>query len=120
VVGSNLMNQMLILAAAAFLSGSRGLTVDPTMIQRDLPIHGGHHPGLPADLLDRRSDHPPRGGDLARLYGLFLLEQSCALCAAELSAPLQWFTLLVVSRQLFCSWWSSRPATGAPEKRLRA
>ena len=38
VVGSNLLNQLVILGLCATVSGSRGLGVDPLMIQRDLPI----------------------------------------------------------------------------------
>ncbi len=38
VIGSNLLNQLVILGLCATVSGSRGLGVDPLMIQRDLPI----------------------------------------------------------------------------------
>jgi cation:H+ antiporter len=38
VVGSNLLNQLVILGLCASVSGSRGLAVDPVMISRDLPI----------------------------------------------------------------------------------
>ena len=38
VIGSNLLNQLVILGLCAVVSGSRGLAVDPVMIQRDLPI----------------------------------------------------------------------------------
>ncbi|MFM9101129.1 MAG: hypothetical protein ACKOPS_07245, partial [Cyanobium sp.] len=38
VVGSNLLNQLVILGLCATVSGGRGLEVDPLMIQRDLPI----------------------------------------------------------------------------------
>jgi len=41
LVGSgNLRTRMADPGQCAFLSGSRGLTVDPTIDQRDLPIHG--------------------------------------------------------------------------------
>jgi cation:H+ antiporter len=38
VVGSNLLNQLVILGLCATVAGGRGLGVDPVMIQRDLPI----------------------------------------------------------------------------------
>jgi cation:H+ antiporter len=38
VVGSNLLNQLVILGLCATVSGTRGLGVDPVMISRDLPI----------------------------------------------------------------------------------
>jgi cation:H+ antiporter len=38
VVGSNLLNQLVILGICATVSGGRGLGVDPVMISRDLPI----------------------------------------------------------------------------------
>lgn len=38
VVGSNLLNQLVILGLCATVSGSRGLAVDPVMVSRDLPI----------------------------------------------------------------------------------
>lgn len=38
VVGSNLLNQLVILGLCAVVSGGRGLGVDPVMVSRDLPI----------------------------------------------------------------------------------
>ncbi|MCP9888229.1 calcium/sodium antiporter [Cyanobium sp. ATX 6A2] len=38
VVGSNLMNLMLILGLSALASGPGGLPVDPVIVQRDLPL----------------------------------------------------------------------------------
>lgn len=38
VVGSNLLNQVLILGLCGVVSGGRGLAVDPVMVSRDLPI----------------------------------------------------------------------------------
>jgi cation:H+ antiporter len=38
VVGSNLLNQLVILGLCATVSGPRGLSVDPVLISRDLPI----------------------------------------------------------------------------------
>ena len=38
VVGSNLLNQLVILGLCALVSGGRGLGVDPVMLARDFPI----------------------------------------------------------------------------------
>jgi len=75
VVGSNLLNQLVILGLSATVAGSRGLTVDPVMIERDFPIMvlttiaclpifwtGG--------VITRLE-----GGMLVALYGLYLGEQ---------------------------------------------
>jgi cation:H+ antiporter len=75
VVGSNLLNQLVILGLCATVSGTRGLAVDPVMIARDLPIMvlttiaclpifwtGG--------VITRLE-----GGILVALYGLYLVEQ---------------------------------------------
>ncbi|MEX1318078.1 MAG: calcium/sodium antiporter [Synechococcaceae cyanobacterium] len=75
VIGSNMLNQLVILGLCATVSGTRGLSVDPLMIQRDLPImvlttlaclpifwtHG---------VITRLE-----GGVLVTLYGAYLLEQ---------------------------------------------
>ncbi|MFM7635268.1 MAG: calcium/sodium antiporter [Cyanobacteriota bacterium] len=75
VVGSNLLNQLVILGLCAVVSGGRGLGVDPVMVARDFPImvattlaclpifwtHG---------VISRRE-----GWLLVGLYGLYLTEQ---------------------------------------------
>ena len=38
VVGSNLLNQLLVLGSAAIVSGGSGLQVDQILIQRDIPV----------------------------------------------------------------------------------
>jgi cation:H+ antiporter len=38
VVGSNLLNQLVILGLCGVASGGAGLTVDPVMVNRDFPI----------------------------------------------------------------------------------
>ncbi|NQV10671.1 MAG: calcium/sodium antiporter [Cyanobacteria bacterium] len=120
VVGSNLMNQMLILGGCAFLSGSQGLTVDPTMIQRDLPIMVATTLAcLPifwtGGVITRRE-----GGILLGLYGLFLLEQVMPYVKPALSEPLQWFTLLVVVPAVVLLLVVQSAGYWRSEKRLRA
>jgi len=75
VVGSNLLNQLVILGLCATVSGTRGLVVDPVMIARDLPIM----------VLTTLACLPIfwtggvitrfEGGLLVALYGLYLAEQ---------------------------------------------
>jgi cation:H+ antiporter len=75
VVGSNLLNQLVILGLSATVAGAQGLAVDPVMIERDFPIMvlttlaclpifwtGG--------VITRLE-----GGILVALYGLYLVEQ---------------------------------------------
>ena len=38
VVGSNLLNQLLVLSSSAIFTGSRGLAVEDLIIQRDIPV----------------------------------------------------------------------------------
>ena len=75
VVGSNLLNQLVILGLCAVVSGGRGLGVDPVMISRDLPIMVATTLAcLPIfwtkGVISRRE-----GWLLVGLYGLYLVEQ---------------------------------------------
>jgi cation:H+ antiporter len=97
VVGSNLLNQLVILGGCAFISGSRGLSVDPTMIGRDLPIMVATTLAcLPifwtGGVISRRE-----GWLLVGLYGLYLLEQVLPITQPGMAAPLQQFNLFVVT-----------------------
>lgn len=75
VVGSNLLNQLVILGLCATVSGTRGLAVDPVMIMRDLPIMVlttiACLPIFWTDGVISRLE----GGILVSLYGLYLAEQ---------------------------------------------
>jgi cation:H+ antiporter len=93
VVGSNLLNQLLILGLCGLASGGQGLAVDPVMVNRDFPImvlttlaclpifwtHG---------VITRLE-----GGILVGLYGLYLVEH---LLSATRSESLDEFRLLVL------------------------
>ena len=74
VVGSNLLNQLVILGLCATLSG-QGLEVDPLMIARDFPIMVlttlACLPIFWTDGVISRLE----GGILLALYGLYLGEQ---------------------------------------------
>ncbi|MEX1318077.1 MAG: calcium/sodium antiporter [Synechococcaceae cyanobacterium] len=75
VVGSNLMNLMLILGLCALASGPGGLPVDPVLVQRDLPLMVLISlVCLPIfwtkGFISRRE-----GAMLTGLYGLYLVDQ---------------------------------------------
>ena len=85
VVGSNLLNQVVILGLCATVSGGSGLAVDPVMVNRDLPVMvlttlaclpifwtGG--------VITRLE-----GGLLVGMYGLYLIEQLLLHSAPTLS-----------------------------------
>ena len=78
VVGSNLLNQVLILGLCGVVSGGRGLAVDPVMISRDLPIMVATTlaclPIFWTDGVISRLE----GWLLLGLYGLYLVEQVLA------------------------------------------
>jgi cation:H+ antiporter len=75
VVGSNLLNQLVILGVSATVAGARGLTVDPVMIERDFPIMVlttiACLPIFWTDGVISRQE----GGLLVGLYALYLGEQ---------------------------------------------
>ncbi len=106
VIGSNLLNQLVILGLCATVSGTRGLGVDPDMVQRDLPImvlttlaclpifwtHG---------VISRRE-----GGLLLVLYGAYLVEQLLLNLAPNLSDPFRLIAVVVLAPVVlvFLTW----------------
>jgi cation:H+ antiporter len=73
VVGSNLLNQLVILGGCALFSGPGGLTVDPQMIQRDLPVMVATALAcLPIFWTDGRVSRR-EGLLLVAFYGLYLI-----------------------------------------------
>ncbi len=83
VVGSNLLNQMLILGLCGVVSGGRGLAVDPVLVSRDLPVMVlTTFACLPifwtGGVITRQE-----GGILVALYGLYLTEQLLSYGAPE-------------------------------------
>ncbi|PZV01375.1 MAG: C50 carotenoid epsilon cyclase [Cyanobium sp.] len=96
VVGSNLLNQLVILGGCAFISGDRGLSVDPVMISRDLPIMVATTLAcLPifwtGGVISRQE-----GGILIGLYGLYLIEQILPYTFPSLDGPIERFTLMAL------------------------
>jgi cation:H+ antiporter len=124
VVGSNLLNQLVILGLCATFAGGEGLLVDPVMIARDLPIMvlttlaclpifwtGG--------VITRLE-----GGILVGLYGLYLVEQ---LLLYRAPTVLDEYRLVVVVAVLplllvFLTWqvvsWRQRRSVAVPSTGL--
>ncbi|MFO7629365.1 MAG: calcium/sodium antiporter [Prochlorococcaceae cyanobacterium] len=105
VVGSNLLNQLVILGLCATFSGE-GLQVDPLVISRDLPIMvlttlaclpifwtGG--------VVSRQE-----GGLLVGLYGLYLVEQLLLYRAPTTVDEFRLITLIIVvpAVLIFLTW----------------
>ncbi len=96
VVGSNLLNQFVILGLCAFLSGNRGLSVDLVMVARDFPIMVATTLAcLPifwtGGVISRRE-----GGVLVGLYLLYVLEQVLPYTNPALVGSFRWINLFVV------------------------
>ena len=75
VVGSNLLNQLVILGVCATVSGERGLAVDPVMIARDFPIMVLTTLACLPIFWTQGVITRLEGGILVVLYGLYLGEQ---------------------------------------------
>jgi cation:H+ antiporter len=75
VVGSNLINLLLILGLCALASGSAGLPVDPVLVQRDLPVMVLTTLACLPIFWTKGTITRLEGGLLAALYVLYLTEQ---------------------------------------------
>jgi cation:H+ antiporter len=96
VVGSNLLNQLVILGLCALVSGERGLGVDPVMLVRDFPIM----------VLTTLACLPIfwTGGVITRLegwilialYGLYVIEQILSSTASTASDEFRLIALVAI------------------------
>lgn len=75
VVGSNLLNLVLILGLCGVASGGRGLAVDPVMVSRDLPIMVATTLACLPIFWTNGTISRLEGWLLLGLYGLYLVEQ---------------------------------------------
>ncbi|MFQ6539218.1 MULTISPECIES: calcium/sodium antiporter [Aphanothece] len=96
VVGSNLLNQFLILGSCALLSGGRGLAVDPVMVSRDLPIMVATTLACLPIFWTRGVITRLEGGILVLLYGLYLAEQVLSSITSPLSDEFRLVSLVAV------------------------
>ena len=75
VVGSNLLNQLVILGLCGVASGGQGLAVDPVMVSRDFPIMVLTTLACLPIFWSNGVITRLEGGILVGLYGLYLVEQ---------------------------------------------
>ena len=94
VVGSNLLNQLLILGACALASGAGGLQVEPLLINRDLPIMVATTLACLPIFWSGGEISRQEGWVLLGLYGLYVAEQILHTTAAS---NLDQFRLVVLA-----------------------
>jgi cation:H+ antiporter len=75
VVGSNLLNQLVILGLCGVVSGGRGLGVDPVMLVRDFPVMVATTLACLPIFWTGGVINRLEGGLLMALYGLYLVDQ---------------------------------------------
>jgi cation:H+ antiporter len=110
VVGSNLLNQLVILGLCGLVSGGRGLGVDPVMISRDFPIMVATTLACLPIFWSGGVITRLEGGILVGLYGLYLVEQ---ILTNSVPAAADEFRLVVLVAVLplllvFLAWGSLR------------
>ena len=110
VVGSNLLNQLVILGLCGLVSGGRGLGVDPVMISRDFPIMVATTLACLPIFWSGGVITRLEGGILVALYGLYLVEQ---ILSNSVPAAADEFRLVVLVAVLplvlvFLAWGSLR------------
>jgi cation:H+ antiporter len=106
VVGSNLLNQLVILGLCATVSGTRGLGVDPVMIQRDLPIMVLTTLACLPIFWTQGVITRLEGGILVLLYGVYLVEQLLLYISPGSSDEFRLVVLVVLAPALlvFLIW----------------
>ena len=106
VVGSNLLNQLVILGLCATVSGTRGLGVDPVMIQRDLPIMVLTTLACLPIFWTQGVITRLEGGILVLLYGVYLVEQLLLYVSPDSSDEFRLVVLVVLAPALlvFLIW----------------
>jgi cation:H+ antiporter len=106
VVGSNLLNQLVILGLCATVSGTRGLGVDPVMIQRDLPIMVLTTLACLPIFWTQGVITRLEGGILVLLYGVYLVEQLLLYISPDSSDEFRLVVLVVLAPALlvFLIW----------------
>lgn len=96
VVGSNLLNLLLILGSCSVLMGRDGLPVDPMLVQRDLPVMLVTTLACLPIFWTRGVITRLEGGILVGLYVLYLLEQLLSTTGSELVDEYRLVMLVVV------------------------
>ncbi len=96
VVGSNLLNLLLILGSCAVLMGGTGLRVDPLLVARDLPVMLVTTLACLPIFWTRGVITRQEGAILVGLYVLYLLEQLLSTTGSELVDEFRLVVLVVV------------------------
>jgi cation:H+ antiporter len=116
VIGSNLLNQLLILGLCAAASGSRGLGVDPLIIRRDLPFMVLTTLACLPIFWTRGVITRFDGGLLVFLYAAYLVEQLVLYMAPGLSDEYRLVSVVVLAPAVLIflvwqviSWRQRRP-----------
>ena len=121
MVGSNLLNQVVILGLCAVVSGGRGLAVDPVMISRDLPIMVATTLACLPIFWTSGVITRLEGWLLLGLYGLYLVEQVLAASSAGPLVDTFRFVVLVAVLPVLLvflvwqvlRWWQHRRTAAA-------
>ena len=106
VVGSNLLNQLVILGLCALVSGERGLGVDPVMLVRDFPIMVATTVACLPIFWTGGVITRLEGWILIGLYGVYVLEQILSSTASSVSDEFRLFALIAVvpAVMIFLVW----------------
>ena len=106
VVGSNLLNQLVILGLCGVVSGQRGLGVDPVMLSRDFPIMVATTLACLPIFWTGGVITRLEGWILMALYGLYVVEQILSNSASSAGDAFRLVVLIAVLPLLlvFFSW----------------
>ena len=106
VVGSNLLNQLVILGLCGVVSGGRGLGVDPVMLVRDFPIMVATTLACLPIFWTGGVITRLEGWILMGLYGLYVVEQILTNSASSASDEFRLVVLVAVLPLLlvFLAW----------------
>jgi cation:H+ antiporter len=96
VVGSNLLNLLLILGSCAVVMGGPGLRVDPLLVARDLPVMLLTTLACLPIFWTRGLITRLEGGILVGLYVLYLFEQLLSTTGSALADEFRLVVLVVV------------------------
>jgi cation:H+ antiporter len=96
VVGSNLLNLLLILGSCAVVMGGPGLRVDPLLVARDLPVMLLTTLACLPIFWTRGVITRLEGGILVGMYVLYLFEQLLSTTGSELVDEFRLVVLVVV------------------------
>jgi len=96
VVGSNLLNQLVILGLCALVSGERGLGVDPVMLVRDFPIMVATTLACLPIFWTGGVITRLEGWLLIALYGIYVIEQVLSSTASTASDEFRLIALVAI------------------------